>query len=72
MSLVIGGRRELMQDFSRRVGIGSKSHDLTVYIDVNSYNKKTAKATVLCTKKAHQGENHLYELAMERENSLRL
>ena len=29
MSLVIGGRRESMQDFSRRVGIGSKSHDLT-------------------------------------------
>ena len=28
-SLVIGGRRESMQDFSRQVGIGSKSHDLT-------------------------------------------
>ena len=29
MGLVIGGRTESMQDFSRRVGIGSKSHDLT-------------------------------------------
>ena len=29
MSLVIGGRRESMQDFSRHVGIGSKSHGLT-------------------------------------------
>ena len=29
MSLVTGGRRESIQDFSRRVGIGSKSHDLT-------------------------------------------
>ena len=29
MSLVIGGRRESMQEFSRRVGIGSKSHDMT-------------------------------------------
>ena len=28
MSLVIGRRRESMQDFSRRVEIGSKSHDL--------------------------------------------
>ena len=29
MSVVTGGRTESMQDFSRLVGIGSKSHDLT-------------------------------------------
>ena len=29
MSSLIGERRESMQDLSRRVGIGSKSHDLT-------------------------------------------
>ena len=29
MSVVIGRRRESMQDFSRRIGIESKSHDLT-------------------------------------------